>query len=1254
MTASSAVIRSYRGYFLWLTLQYLACLAVSNDNFYGEEWPVVALVAIWLMSELVARFSWKSSRRSNGPLAQSLEICYVLAGLAFQKAFFASHAVSHPLERAVSQVMAGASKLSFIFFCLPIRLADVGACGKILLEIQQEVKRPPGSKPGDLLRSGRPCVPKGIFCAGELVLLLMVDSLLQLLFFNQRSHPQRDVPCNTSLLLLADALFTALPLLLYCFGPWCAVENRAETGSHEGEKGQEGAHPAGGTTIPLSAAASGSATGGVCRGCGHEARRHLTCPSESPDDRRLESHEVLGRRKTVDTYDIVGKDRPRLGPEHSIERLLLSLVVLLSKRNDGNLGEQHNVFDEAAAPAQAEGLRKDVEICRGSHHPCREKGADRSNPSCRIDTLNDGRFASHPNSLERGPTPKPQGPKPPAVSPSQRVIIRPEARNEAAGWIGPAACSAFSQASRPLPFHHIHIPSAAGHGIYAVDTPQAEIFDAPKHAYAQVASWMTGSKPQAATGSARSEDPAGSSPVRHSHRAERVSHNLLSSLKEQLSKKNQEHQQSTAVVQPAVPIAPGDSRPMRAAAAPIFVIRPRASSQPPPDKAVRETVLLGSDVAPHAAPIFVIRPRASSQPPPDKAVRETLLLGSDVAPQNLQNAPLLLGRQRLSCDGNMVPIAIEGSKCYHEGSGLTIMKTLHQPKQGNTDGMVIVGCPRGAGSLEGTVGAALASAMGPHALAGQLRPRTEDHVSSSRPAGYPHGIPQDYVGNMIFQREQEPPLARSGYYSQHGSSGPQREDQQHQKQQQQHPVQPQKHQPGLPASMKGSSSREDKNQGGKTLPCQPPVKVPQPPICPGVLIVLRQTTPPGERGEGKRDATPIDANKQNSTPDRGIVNADIGGGTAFPLHHTLVLDPFADPDQQQKPRHSVLWGRSKAIGANGTPMISPRHKTRTSSLGAGGTASGIGAQRQSPLAFQPERHTQRSPTIAARPTKGEGSRGDPSKKDWMDRGECMHAGPKQFFGIPSVPLRDSTTQGKHAGNDGDAEQKLQAFAMWRRGRRVNTAGQESSERKPSLLPPSATHIGEAHARTQEGQARDSSERGNHLCDSRDASSDSANGMGEGLGRRLPAASLGASRADGRSGLELRSEKELRSGELRSEKGKQVPSPQPAGRSSISSSLRPIDSCCPRSSAPRPTAATAGRRQHPPVRGPQQLLDVASTSSGNSWESWDPLLPGDVGAFSLPISQEEASRLRDDASHEGSGEILRVATLFCSPRRQSLE
>lgn len=88
MAASPSVVRNYRGYFLWLALQYLICLAVGNGDFYGEQWPVLALVAIWLTSELVTKFSWNFSRRSTGSLAQGLEICYVLAGIAFQKALF--------------------------------------------------------------------------------------------------------------------------------------------------------------------------------------------------------------------------------------------------------------------------------------------------------------------------------------------------------------------------------------------------------------------------------------------------------------------------------------------------------------------------------------------------------------------------------------------------------------------------------------------------------------------------------------------------------------------------------------------------------------------------------------------------------------------------------------------------------------------------------------------------------------------------------------------------------------------------------------------------------------------------------------------------------------------------------------------------------------------------------------------------------------------------------------------------------------
>lgn len=63
----------------------------------------------------------------------------------------------------------------------------------------------------------------------ELVLLLVVDSLLQLLLLQQHTltAPQ-GLAEGFNALMMADALFLAVPLLLYAFDSWPPTEKKAE------------------------------------------------------------------------------------------------------------------------------------------------------------------------------------------------------------------------------------------------------------------------------------------------------------------------------------------------------------------------------------------------------------------------------------------------------------------------------------------------------------------------------------------------------------------------------------------------------------------------------------------------------------------------------------------------------------------------------------------------------------------------------------------------------------------------------------------------------------------------------------------------------------------------------------------------------------------------------------------------------------------------------------------------------------------
>ena len=62
----------------------------------------------------------------------------------------------------------------------------------------------------------------------ELVLLLLIDSLIQLLLLQQQFELPKTLSGGVRLLVLADFLLAALPLLLYAFGPWHSKEDTSD------------------------------------------------------------------------------------------------------------------------------------------------------------------------------------------------------------------------------------------------------------------------------------------------------------------------------------------------------------------------------------------------------------------------------------------------------------------------------------------------------------------------------------------------------------------------------------------------------------------------------------------------------------------------------------------------------------------------------------------------------------------------------------------------------------------------------------------------------------------------------------------------------------------------------------------------------------------------------------------------------------------------------------------------------------------
>lgn len=927
------------------------------------------------------------------------------------------------------------------------------------------------------------------------------------------------------------------------------------------------------------------------------------CPTEAFSGSIVECHEAQRRGKTGDAFDVRRRDKPSHGAEHSVERLLISLVLLLLKQNSASAGEQDSLFvDGATTPVEAEGLRREVKM-RCERHPCRDKGeADTSSPGPRTGISDGGGPVLRPNPCDRGTMQSPQGPIQIVVPRVERALTPSETRGEAAVWICPPAHSACNLAATQPLLQHKHTSCAAERSTFAMDSPHTKPLVAPDQRYPQAASSVAGTITQAAAGFTRHKDSATSSPAplpKAPAQVERGRQRLLAvPLKDQTAQTNQESTRPAGMGRtPAVPIVPCEQRPLRADAAPLLVIRARASSQPHPSRASQESILFSSRIAPSKGPTV---------------------------------PPSYLVQPALRAEGNSRPSGIDGSSCQPSDRGVAVIKTLHQHRQGDTNGFVLVGSPRGALSPTGAVGATLARVLKPPFLGDLSLPCKEGNINSARLSSGANGISRIYFGNMIPQGEQESSLAGNDRHLQQLSPGPGREQQQQQGDhpQQHHLLQHLMHQPGLPVSPRRSSPQEDRDKRGGSTPSQPHMKVHRAAMDPGVPILLQKVTAPEERGRGDCRAAPNDLNKQNNTiPGRGVERVH-AGRTASPEQRLPVLGPFTAWSQQpNKPSSSVSWGRSKAIGANGTPMVSPRKKGRTSSLGHGEKSNETGLHRESALTFDSEMHFQRPPNITFRTIPGEGTRGKVLGEDSMDRRECTHMSNKQLFGAPSLPSRDSTTQRRQGDNDTEERhEKLRDFAMWRRGRRIDNGGLEFSGRIPPPKPDPTVRLGKPGG-LQEGQVADYNEKTMHPSACRAASTGHAKNIAEVCGERRSAARPGASGAEGPSVLLTRPGDD-----------KQLSSPQLASSSRLSSSARPIDSCCPRHTASRPSMLeTAGRRHHPPLRKPQLLLDVASSgSSGTSWESWEPLLQGELATFSLPISEEEASRLRDEFNEGGEG------------------
>lgn len=204
---------------------------------------------------------------------------------------------------------------------------------------------------------------------------------------------------------------------------------------------------------------------------------------------------------------------------------------------------------------------------------------------------------------------------------------------------------------------------------------------------------------------------------------------------------------------------------------------------------------------------------------------------------------------------------------------------------------------------------------------------------------------------------------------------------------------------------------------------------------------------------------------------------------------------------------------------------------------------------------------------------------------------------------------------------------------------MDTSGPEYAEpKRPQQLSPTR-RLGGPGVSTKEDKNRGHTKKGTQSSASRDASTPHAENIVDELGKRLAAATPRASRTQSPSPFTL-------GPAMGSD---QLPLLPPSSSSRLSSSARNIAPKAPPEVKPTDTS------QHSQAHSPEQLLEFDSnnTSSSNSWDSWEPLLPGGSTALVLPVLHEVATRLGDE-SHGGDEEGAGTDAHLRSPSREPVK
>ncbi|KAL8446249.1 hypothetical protein Emed_005204 [Eimeria media] len=963
--AAAAAMRPCRGYFVWLGLQCLVRLVATQNAFQEIRWLLIAMAAMWVFVEVGTKMLYRDDpKTANHSLAHALAVCVALAGVALQKALFFTVTAGHPVEREMFFVLGDTSKLALMLFQLP---------------------------------------------TSELLLLLVVDSLLQqLLLQHMRIAAPKEFVGSFSVLLAADLLFLALPLLLHVFKPWPSTAGKAapmlsaEEQQQAAEEEEEDAAMKAAALVVTAVAAGAPDGADILRSVELEdSAPNLTAIPERPRE-AAPSADPVGLIKLLCGEDTAGTtplETRKRGPATSGSRQQPPVAsVLLTEESDKPAeapviilaSDDVDDDDDDRTPLQR---LKDAELYR---YIFKKKGWEQGPP---FNTkLFEGPNA-HKEAFGRGggvvrdplwPSASPRT-ETKRVVPEESPPSTPPSNMDAASrcimaalWQTPELKQAATEPriSKGTGFKSPHAhPGEIGANAEDIKKPLSPIGTRKQpQGLGEIISGLTGAaSPEALTNLARQD--------------------LLKHLQEQTAKAKERLRQQQAAE--ATPSKRGreEGRGLGGREGGLGGREGRSFKDIKDDGTQQQQSWIPGV---HVEPLRTRSPKlarsdGARQPSPLCAHHKRVVASSGVASTSPSRVQTESGRARHASPG--------GDKAE---------EVSERPKQRRRD--------------------------------------TEEESFGSTEASSIYKLPQEESG---LRNGQQPPHRHD-----HSSLGATTHHHHHHCPLSLHKTHEEQRDLLNPSSglASGAAPAEEWKKGS---PCRKRsaklLEVPPEPVIPVVV----QPPPPEDssKGEGHRDRNSAFDPAENRENNRSEVylpqhhETERAGRKALrspsPVERSAVLDPFASPSAQSKPPpHSVFWGRAGAFGASGTPMVSPR--LLAGQNGSRKAVDDSGVQRQSELPFGVERRFQASPNITLRcidTSELEGGDATPTK-NWRDRGERMNAGSKQFFGTPSVLSRDPNLQGP-SGKMRDDINRLRELAVQRRGKCMDSTTANKEEARLS-------------------------------------------------------------------------------------------------------------------------------------------------------------------------------------------------------------